>query len=307
MKTSIINNFLTGYVQNRPELYRDILAEDISIEYSTIGTHSGREDVLRALNTQGDYACRYNVTSNRIAYEKDGDSIVILNAFHFFVRVIKNEYLPLILGGKYKFTLRENQIRSVVFVLEAEAGNTYLAKTKWGYRLFEETKDIFSVRLDSVAPSYASDADAIRDTVYRLMLITDNGQSDFLSDVAEKDALCFLPSSTYPDQYGPEVSGKGMPVQDFVFQNKQMESQNHHSMRITRVDAAADSAVVTAEMFEPTRLGFKHFDALSVYKPYYNERWEFRLAKKDGRWKVCTMKADTISRFQTITYDTLEI
>ncbi len=307
VKISVIKDFLNGYVENRLEECRGIMAEDMVIDYSTTGHHAGRENIIEALRTEGDFAHRYNVISNIISYETDGETVIILNGFHFFVRVIRNEYLPLIFGGKYKFRLKAGEIRSIQFVLEAEMGNTYLAKTKWGYRMFAETKEGSKVLLDNVNMSFDEEKDAIQNTIYCMMLFADNGQEEMLGNVAKEDAHCFLSLNTYPNQYGPDSVDSGFTMREFVQKNKELKEQSHHSMKITDIQQENDKAAVTAQMFEPTKLGFKHFDALSVYKPYYNEIWTIQLLKEEGQWKISEMRNKAISKFQTVGYKTLEL
>ena len=118
MRTSAVKKYINAYVRNELRDNFPFLGKSFSISYSTVGEHDSKQKAVSALQTPGDFGCRYNIISNVIEYKLDDKEVVILNAFHFFVTVIKNEYLPLILGGKYKFILRDSVIERVFFDLE---------------------------------------------------------------------------------------------------------------------------------------------------------------------------------------------
>ena len=301
MKT-LINLFLNSYVKNTlGEI--EIFSEDFEINYSTLGKISG-EDALNALKTDGNFAHRYNIVSNQIEYSDGINEIVILNAFHFFVTVVRNEYHPLILGGKYKFIINNGKINKICFDLEAEMGNTYYAKVNWKYKLFAETeKEARTVLLDEDKDKKHE----IKDLVYRVMLIIDTLQKDYIETFTTKNCRVIVSNSTYPEQYGPEDINEGNSMNYFMDINKELESQNHHSFKIVSIEANEDKANIKLEMLEPTKMGYKHFDALSVYKPYFNDLWNIELVKIDGKWYVDKMSNKPISKFQMLTYDTLEI
>ncbi len=307
MRTSAVKKYINAYVRNELRDNLPFLGKSFSISYSTVGEHDSKQKAVSALQTPGDFGCRYNIISNVIEYKLDDKEVVILNAFHFFVTVIKNEYLPLILGGKYKFILRDSVIERVFFDLETEMGNTYYAKKVWGYHLMAESADDYRVLLDDVPCQLVEDEMQIGDSIRKMMLIADRKQKELASKYATPDAVCWLAGSTYAEQFGSKDGGRTIvSLQEFIETNKMMEAQNHHSMRICDITISGNQATARLEMLEPTRLGFKHFDALSVYQPYYNEEWTVDLKKENG-WKITKMQYSPISKFQRITYDTLEV
>lgn len=306
MKISMVKEYFKHYMNDTLDTFNG-LTEETAIDYSTVGIHRGKNDIAKALQTDRLSAYRYSVISNVIEYPLDGKDIMIANVFHYFVRVVKNQYSPLIAGGKYKFIINGNAIEHVMFDLEAEMGNTYLAKNNLHWRLFEETKQKRRIYLDDADSKITDREEAVKDCLRRFFLIADSGQADLSKKYAADDAICILAGSTYPEQFGADGDGcRGITAEEFIQENKRHEDQNHHSFRICDVSAGADSASAVIEMFEPTKLGFKHFDALTVYKPYYNEQWKIELVKDHG-WKIKTMHNQPISKFQTIGYDILEL
>ena len=305
MKITMVKDYLNHFVNNTLcEL--ESLSNNVVIDYSTVGKHEGKSEVVKTLKTDGNFAHRYNLLSNIIQYQQQDKNIVIANVFHYFVKVVKNQYSPLIIGGKYKFVICHDLIEKVLFDLEAEMGNTYLAKKEWGWKLFEETKDIRRVKLDD--DSYVStDKEAVEDCLKRFFLITDTQQIEFLDQYVSEDSVCILATTTYSEQFGAdECLNSGISIEEFINSNKSKEDQNHHSFKICDLKIDGNKAKVVIDMLEPTNLGFKHFDALSVYKPYYNEEWNIELVKEE-RWRIKKLTNRPISKFQTIGYDTLEV
>ena len=303
---TLIKQYLNAFIKNNLPENSSLFAENFHADFSTIGGVNGRSE-LRKLSTAGRFEIRYNIVSNEINYDVMGNEITILNCFHFFVNRNGNEYYPLILGGKYKFFIKNNQIEEILFDLEGEMGNTYLAKTNWNYHLVTETRTQKRVYLEDTEAHYLTEQEEIKVVVYRLMLITDTQQCNLLKKYATDNAVVILSDTTYPEQYGPAANERGIQLEQFIAINKQMEDQNHHSLKIIDIRISDEKAYVRAEMFEPAKMGYKHFDVLSVYKPYYNESWQIEMEKKEGRWKVSSMKNQPISKFQQITYTTLEI
>ena len=319
MKTmnTLVRRFFDDYIRNNLG-NAAYLSNDISIDYTTLGRISGRERVTEALSFKGEYNISYNILSNTLEYEHDDKEIVITNAFHFLIKTkeaynvssatsqLKGEILYFVYGGKYKFTVSDNLITNIRFNLEAEYGNTYWAKQR-GWKLFEETKGEYPVKVDDYELSKQSCAeDQIREAIFGLLLISDTNQKELLYKYATDDALFCYRDSTYPGMGVGEDERVRLSMLDFVANNKSLEDQNHHSCRITGITVNGDTAVANLDMFEPTKLGFKHLDSQTIYQPYYNETWKVTLQRKNG-WKISNIDKKAVSKFQTVGYATLEI
>lgn len=306
MKITMVKEYLSHYMEQTLDTLSS-LTDDTVIDYSTIGQHQGKMNIANVLRTDLASMYRYSVISNIIEYQYQDRDIVLANVFHYFVRVVKNQYSPLIAGGKYKFKIHGDTIECVLFDLEAEMGNTYLAKNELHWKLFEETKEERRVFLDDTDSGVINSQEEVRDCLKRFFFIADSGQLDLLTKYAVDNAVCILAGSTYSEQFGADTDNSlGITAEEFVRENKRQEDQNHHSFRICDVSVGNGSASAMIEMFEPTKLGFKHFDALTVYKPYYNEQWQIKLIWDDG-WKIKKMMNQPISKFQTVGYDILEL
>ncbi|HIW41204.1 MAG TPA: hypothetical protein H9743_03550 [Candidatus Mediterraneibacter vanvlietii] len=306
MKISIVKDFFEYYGQNNLTSFKN-LDEEVQIRYSTLGEHRGRENVIRALRTEGEYGSRYTVMSNPIEYKLRENEVVIVNAFHYFVKIVKNQYSPFIAGGKYKFLFDGDRIKSIAFDLEAEMGNTYLAKSEWKWHMLEETKNNRFVKLDNAVIYGKTEEEEIVSVIYSLFLIADTGQYEMADRYICSNAVCRLARTTYSEQFGLTGDSQNTVLaKEYIRNNKKLEDQNHHSCHICEIKRDGSRAEVMLEMFEPTKLGFKHFDALSVYKPYYNEQWDIQLIKEEC-WKVKSMSYRPISRFETVGYSVLGI
>ena len=305
MKTSI-KRYLDAFVGNTMA-DAGLDAGNFSIDYSTVGAHAGAE-AIQALATPGDYAIRYNICSNVTEYQHDGKDISILNAYHFFVRKIGGELHPLIFGGRYRFACDDDKIEHVDFDLVAEMGNTWEAKTQWGYRLCAETcNEPKRVMMDGTPLLAGTAEEEIKQTLNRLLLAVDTKQGDIACRYAADDFAVELMLSTYPDQYGPSSGNYNFGIEQWIELNDTIESQVHHACAIDSIKVDDDSARAVLYMFEPTRMGFKHFDTTTVYKPYYNEQWQVELIRQDGQWLVKNMTEKPVSRFGTIAYTTVEL
>lgn len=314
---TLLKSFFDNYITNKLEANQ--FSDHIEIDYSTLGKHKGIEDVLNALRLNGEYQYRYNIVSNEIDYLYDQYQVHICNAFHFLIKEkgsynvesatssIKGEIYPFVYGGKYKFYIRNDKIEKICFHLDAEFGNTYQAKKERNWKLFEETKNEFQVKLDKHSNSQLlTEKDRIAHCISCLFLLADTSSTDNVNDYITEDAVYSFRDSTYAGMGVGEDDRKIISISEFIKTNKDREDQNHHSYHMVDLSIDSNKAVALLDMFEPTKLGYKHLDAVTVYQPYYNERVTVRL-EKEKEWKISEIDSKAISKFKIIGYTTLEI
>ncbi len=315
---SLVKKFFDSYIMNESDLLDDFLDTEITIDYSTLGSISGKEAVKKALALNEDFTYRYNILSNLIDYKKEDTSVVICNVFHFLIKEyssynvasatssVNGQVFPLVYGGKYKFIVENDKIKAVSFDLEAQMGNTYWAKKNWQWHLYDETKhDPRRVLLDETRTYEKTDEQQnIIRRIYEFMLLVDTRQSDLFKQYVTEDGIYSYRDATRQGMGISEDTRTRVSIMNLVNHIDDREYQSHHSCRIIDVKVDGDEAEVTLEMFEPTKLGYKHLFSNNVYQPYYNEQWKLKLVKKED-WIVSSADRKAVSKFQKVSYKTL--
>lgn len=320
---SVVTNFFNNYIDSTLENFENF-DENVNINYSTLGQICGKENVVKSLTIPESFDFRYNVISNVLEYKKEEYDIVIANVFHFLVKesksynvnsatsYIKGQVFPLIFGGKYKFYVKDGLISKIYFDLDAQFGNTYWLKYVLGYKPFEETaKETRKVKLDEGANiTGKNDKDIIINKISELLLIADSVQPELVNDCATADSKYIYKNSTYAGRMNKEKEAdltKNKTMKEFVETNKEEKQQNHHSYKMSALEINGNEAQATLILFDPTKLGFKHFYLNTIYQLYFDEQWNVELIKIDEGWKVKTINKKPISKFEQLGYKTIEI
>lgn len=320
---SVVTNFFNNYIDGTLAIF-DGFNDNVCIDYSTIGEVSGKEGVLKVLTISEPFDFRYNVISNVLEYKKEEYDVVIANVFHFLVKesksynvnsatsYIKGQVFPLIFGGKYKFYVKDGLIDKIYFDLDAQFGNTYWLKYALGYKPFEETvKETRKVKLDdSVKFIEKDDRSIIINTISKLLLIADSVQPELVNDCATSNSKYVYKNSTYSGNMNKEKEAdltKSKTMKEFIETNKEEKQQNHHSYKMSALEINGCKAKATLIIFDPTKLGFKHFYLNTIYQLYFDEQWNVDLIKTDDGWKVETINKKPISKFEQLGYKTIEI
>lgn len=317
---SLVNQFFDSYIMCEQDALNNCLHNNVAISYSTLGYHEGKNEVIKLLTNQEDFTYRYNIVSNIINYSIENYEIVICNAFHFLIKEVSSynvtsatssvngEVYPIVYGGKYKFKIQNGKISSIKFDLEAQMGNTYWAKKNWGWLLYDETcKNPKNVLLDEKRLyKNMNEQDQIQMRINEMMLLVDNRQKSLFNDYVTDDAIYSYRDATRQGMGVSEDTRVRVSIQDLINHVNDKEHQSHHSYRLIELNVEGNKAEAILEMFEPTKLGYKHLYSNNVYQPYYNEQWRIKLIKKD-KWLIELADRKAVSKFQKVSYKTMII
>ena len=164
--------------------YKDAFADDVKINYSTIGKHEGVEDVLKALKIDDDFDVHYATVSDVMEFENETEDLILAKGHHYVAYRDGAFLYPFLWGGKYEFGVDKSsgKISHIDFYLEYEFGNTYLAKSKWGWKLYEETKDLKTAIVGDYKryreKPYQSEKEKIEKTIFKFFWDFDNMDYD---------------------------------------------------------------------------------------------------------------------------------
>ena len=304
---------MEAYTCGTPEKYGEAFDDKSFIEYSMLGKKSGREMVVKALQTEKDFDIHYTTVADVIPTENEEDFVLFAKGHHFQAYRDGEFLYPILWGGKYEFAVsKENRkIHYIKFYLEYEFGNTYLAKTKWGWKMYEETKALQTTLVGSYRQYHAiepeSEKEKIQQSVFCLLWDWDEMNIPACLERVTDDVYVRVklfeevgPSKEY---YQKEEFGQ--LIQD----NFLYEDQSQMSVLFETIEISEDgnSAIVHMKRYNPGKIVNKHVDVSTIHKLFFNMRFVARMIKRGDSWLVQEVNVTPINDVDALGFDFKEV
>lgn len=287
----IFEVFVSALEDFEPEKIRDILAEDVFAEFSTIGTYHNADDFINALAWKGpkmnvsrqhilNFVCRTNGSvAQQSAY------VMALTGIDDGKFLYSFEY-----GGKYVVSYTEIdgqwKISAIKYDLDWEKGNTAFAKG-WkllDYKLYAGHRAMICSEFDSpwaVIPENdeeLTDEEQIIENMFKYSFGLDN--CDFsLHHQSYTDDVVF-----YAGDKVMEASARHL-INNFK-NTAHKEHALEHAIKIVDIEIDGDEAVLYGYRVEPHRLGSKNLNRDTMHQSFYSAKYKNLLRKVDGHWKM---------------------
>lgn len=274
-----------------PERIGEIVTQDVQGHFSNVGEVSGKEALLSALTWKG---MQMNVSRRHIlnfVVHTNGDCAQQSAYVMTLLGYDDGRFLfPFEYGGKYviSYVRREDgwKMSEIRFDLDWEKGNTYFAKD-WNfidYKIFAGHRPMISSEFDSPWAAIPendeplTDEEAIAENMFKYSFGLDNCDWALHRDSYTDDVVFYA---------GKAVMESGARNLINNFKNtSHKEPALEHAIKITKIIVAGDTATMYGYRVEPHRLGSKNLNRDTLHQTFYSARYENKLRKIDGKWKM---------------------
>lgn len=308
---SIVEQFMEAFTKGELDSCRDCFSEEVRINYSTVGVHTGITAIIKALEVGRDFDIHYTTIANVMEYE-NGETAVVMAKGHHLLAYREDSFLyPLLFGGKYEFSFNKNtkKITEIKFYLEYEFGNTYVMKNRWGWNMYEETKDLktsINGGYQQYTPvSLENEEAVIQNTLYQLMWDFDNEEYDHCLKRVTDDI--YVRVKVF-EEVGP--SKEYYQKEEFVKLMKDYfayEDQPQISLYFENIAITDDTAIVHIKRYNPGKVVNKHVDVSTIHKLFFNMRFVLRMVKRGGAWLVSETDITPINDVDALGFDYIEV
>jgi hypothetical protein len=284
----MIDQFLSAFLRNDCADIASVLDDNISIDFSTVGKHQGKKDVLKALEWKSFEIHTITVTNELSYLLENGYKKVALIA-HFMAGFERGPQLyPVCFGGKFVFTLYKNKILKITYVQEYQAENTLFIK-EW--KLAKRISNLSSLDFD-LNQILAKNPD--KKTLVKVFFWALDGKDmDILQAISDSNLHI---SRLRTMSYGPKFEANSFDtLEHFIDESKNYYSMDQYSLTIRNEDENS----VTASHLIPYRLGTKKLNSSTKYNAYYDEDIIVRF--KDN--KIADVEIKKITDFSPVAFD----
>ncbi|WP_416325973.1 nuclear transport factor 2 family protein [[Eubacterium] hominis] len=288
---AVFEEFITALELYDPKRILSLVTDDVTSDFSTIGSYQNAKDLIQALAWQGP---KMNVSRQRImnfVCHTQGDIaqqsayVMVLTGIDDGNYLYSFEY-----GGKYVLTYQNSEdgwkISAIKYDLDWEKGNTAFAKG-WkllDYKLYAGHRAMICSEFDSPWAAIPendeelSDEEQIIETMFRYSFGLDN--NDF-----------HLHHSSYTDDVifyaGKNIMESG--ARNLINNFKNTAHKEHaleHAIKIVDIQINGDEAILYGYRVEPHRLGSKNLNRDTMHQSFYSAKYKNLFRKIDGKWKM---------------------
>ncbi len=305
--------FMEEYVCGRPENCRTMFDGASVVEYSTIGRQQSVGDIIKALKTNEDFDVHYTTVADLMEFEDEQDYILMAKGHHFQAYRDGAYLFPFLWGGKYEFAVNKERgkIDWIKFYLEYEFGNTYLPKIQWGWKLYEETKELKTSivgdyrKYQAIVPR--EEKEQIRTEIYKLLWDWDNFYVDKCLERVTEDVYARVKLF---EEVGPskEYYGKAEFAQ-LMKDNLAYEDQTQMSVLFEDISLEKDGneALVHMKRYNPGKIVNKHVDVSTIHKLFCNMRFAAKLVKQGDNWLLKEVNVTPINDVDALGFNIKEV
>jgi hypothetical protein len=284
----IIDRYLNSWLKNNLRLNDEILDDNISIHYSTIGDYQEKQSVLNALAWDADYAISTTTITNCMEYTDAAGIHAALIAHHMIANE-KGPYLfPLCFGGKYVFLLERDgsRIKSVSYAQEYQAENTLYIKN---WHLADRISDLGFIS-DFQIEKYVDDAyrksdcrEIAADLSKAFFWALDAQNFGILNQLTSKDIHIKRLKTM---SYGAFEIYNQSQLPKFIQESKNYYSMDQYSFTIRGTEETKNSIVVHTSHLIPYRLGTKKLNTNTKYHSFYDEDIDITFIKDGNKYVI---------------------
>lgn len=298
----MIQKFLIAYTENDLISIRDLLSDDIEIDYSNIPSARGFDSVASALKWDEQYDVKRVTTTNYLSYEAGHYEYIGLIAHHLVSFEKNNEMFPLVFGGKYVFkvNLHTKVIENISFVLEYQAENTIYVKDKWKLSNGQNDYSLLSGFDTITVLQNAFEKQDIRSIVNLFFWCMDTNDSEILDRLCSDKFTISRDKSVGHERFTADKSN----LSQFILNTNNYYALNQNSIRINEINYG-DSVTVSAQRLTPHRLGTKKLNSTTKYHSFFDEDISIVLSRQSLKIESVDMKkaADVFyNGFQLLEY-----
>lgn len=284
----VIDAFLTSYVKNDWQGLSSALAEDIQIQYSTVGNHTGLGDVRDALKWKESYNVHTVTTTNVLSYIEGEHTVVGLIAHHLIGNEAGSEFYPLCFGGKYVFTLDNStgKISRICYAQEYQVENTLYIRD---WKLAGNNPDLSAVagfyllKARDAAAAGSNPQEAVKELSKVFFWAMDTNNLAFAKELVTSNihALRYKTMS-----YGKIETSGADELEQFIKDCRAYYAMDQYSIAIRSVDERDGALVVNASHLVPHRTGTKKLNVNTKYHSFFDEDIQITFIAEGGAWRI---------------------
>lgn len=290
----MIDTFLHAFTTNNREALKSVLADDVQINFSTIGTHQGLENVCNALAWNENYMIHTVTVTNVMSYKENGSTVTALIAHHMIANERGPELYPLCFGGKYVFTTddKTGKITKVDYAQEYQVENTlYIRHWNLATRISNlAAVDCFDLDKAYDAAVAISDPEQVAIALsYLFFWAVDKKDMGMIRKLAAEN-LHMIRMKTM--SYGKFETSGIENVEQFIDESKAYYSMDQYSISVNNVASTDDKIIVNTSHLIPYRLGTKKLNVNTKYHAFFDEDIIITFTKTDNGFRIedVTMK-----------------
>ena len=269
----LIEQFLIAYTKNQLSKIIDILDENITIHYSTIGFHSGINNVLNILKFNQLFDINTVTISNEISYNDNEIDNFYLIVHHLLANESESELYPLCFGGKYVFKINTvtNKIIEINYSQEYQVENTLYIKD-WNFAKKVSDLSIIASSFD-INRAYSSimktnDINKIASDLVKLFcLALDSNNIDFINQIVTDDVHLVRPKTM---SYGQFEALNKSEIPQFINDTKEYYSMDQYSITINHIQNKENITLNLSHLI-PHRTGTKKLNVNTKYHSSFDE------------------------------------
>ncbi|MDE7286887.1 MAG: hypothetical protein K2N55_08630, partial [Lachnospiraceae bacterium] len=273
----IVREFLLSCLQG--ESGAEWLDENIEIDYSTVGIHRGKKDVISALRLPQDFNVHTITITNIESMEAEDRIICNAIVHHLTGYEEKGVLYPFLFGGKYSFVVEgsSSKIMKIKFDLEYEYGNTCYVKGQWKHfdfhsgdrRIQNSTDTVYGRKKDMSTPQYA---------VNCFFWAMDTLDDDLVKNVITKDFTW--------NNVDNDTTIQMADFKKFIREDKAWNDMQQYSYRTEVVAWDRNECRMKLNHLQPYKTGNKHLCNTTRYHQFFNEDMIITCISENGQWKV---------------------
>lgn len=306
-------NLMEAYTRGEVEECGDLFDESSEINYSTVGKHTGRAEIVKALQTRKDFDIHYSTIADIMLFETQTSYLLLAKGHHLQAYRDSAFLFPLLWGGKYEYAVSKatGKVEHIYFYLEYEFGNTYLPKVEWNWKMYEETKELST----SIVKSYhdyqpqqiSANRECIQDTIYKLLWDWDNMDEEACLSRVTEDVYVRVKLF---EEVGPSKEYyRKEEFRQLMRDNLAYEDQPQFSVMFEDVEISQDgeSAIARMKRYNPGKIVNKHVDVSTIHKLFFNMRFVVRMVCRDGCWLLQEANVTPINDVDALSFDFTEV
>lgn len=286
----IFGAFIYAIQTHNVNALSEVLHENVTANYSTMGSISGAENVAQSIIWQGRPINISNHTiCNYVCRHDNGKAQDFACVLTFLAHDNGLRLFPLLYGGMYCNTYIKTasgwKISEIKYDLVYVSGNTSWVKdwTLIDYKIYAGHPPAINSLFDSpwrVIPKveYAmTDREKIEEVFFHYAYSVDLGNLDELINICDPNI----------NMYARQKSNYGVrQYTDFIKHIHHKEPAMYHTVKIRSIEIDGNKATLIGDRIEPNRLGTRNLTHSNYNKNFFTTTYYTKFEKRNDDWMI---------------------
>ena len=297
---TLFENFVVALEKNDTDSIKNLITVNITLDFSTIGKHIGKNNVLSALKWKGKNYDNYTIRITNFAVHEDKKEIYQSAYIQSCVSYEENNFMHAFLyGGHFvNSIIKENnqwKFNEMRFDLDYVDGNTSFVENWWDliqYEFFKGQKLRTSVVAEFDSPwrkcknKFLSDEDTIKDVFYHYAFALDTADFDDLINTYSDDVKANMPQGSFVGKRDFTSYFKYVRLKEPTFS---------HAGVFKKIEIVDDLAYAEIYRTEPHRRGTRFLHKGNKNCIFFTACYNNVFQKIEDQWYIKEVKYKTIS------------